>query len=64
MLLLLLYWHMGETKIRFLNSISRSFKGENNVLILSPSIQNPTITKGTVKQGTLVKEGAGEGLAR
>jgi hypothetical protein len=64
MLLSLLYWHMGETKTRFLKVISLNFKGENNLIMLSPSIENPTITKGTVKQGAFVIEGAGKGLAR
>jgi hypothetical protein len=38
MLLSLLYWHMGETKIRFLNSMFRNFREENNLLMLSPSV--------------------------
>ncbi len=29
----LLYWHIGETKMRFLNVSSRSCRGENNLLI-------------------------------
>lgn len=31
------YWHIGETKTRFLNSTPRIFKGENNSLKTSPS---------------------------
>jgi hypothetical protein len=56
---------MGETKIRFLNSVWRKFNGENRMLMFPSSIKNPIIIRGPAKQLSLARKGGGEaGLLR